>query len=389
MKMSKAPAWRIRCALGFMTGAGALLIANAALAAETCDADGACPHGFVCTTFESPACATPDCAPDDDQCAKAPPQCEAHQTKECTPAECTENADCADGMVCYAQEQTTCSGGKAEPACAGDGGCKAETPESWTCETRHFAACVARYVPPCVQDSDCGAGFLCKEQLSVSCSGSASASRQGGTGGKGSDAPNAGPSDAGAPEPEPPTCTTEATGVFYCELQQMACDDASNCPSDFSCETVSEASVCSDGPIDAGPPSAEGSAGSAGDAGAPADEPRHETTACGEPAPAKKLCLPPYANYGYGTRADARSEAASSPTANGGSTLAAGKDGAAQVAPAHDGTAAADPAAKACSIASVGANRRGYLGLLALLPVAVVALRRRRSGRTARRAVIS
>lgn len=358
MVMSNPTRWLKPGCLSALMSVGVLLGASRA-SAQTCGDNDACPRGFTCHSYESVTCAKPDCPPDAKDCVV--PECKPQLIKECMPSACTADSDCADGMVCFTEEFTTCSGGTAAaaPRCDGDAGdCKqlpAPEPTPDACTSMKRSSCVPRYVPPCHQDTDCGPGFHCKEVEETSCSSSGAKSDVG-TGGKGgSEAAMPLPADAGTPpsdDPTPPagddfaaidagvppiepgdkpvpetTCTTKPTGRFYCELQMVNCKQNSDCPSGFTCEGYGKTDVACAAPppaaerplpVDAGVPmnggegggdSSSADAGINSGAGAAPDAGKDGDAFAPSPAPPPPLCeqpqvqmfcIPPYANAGFG-----------------------------------------------------------------------------------------
>ncbi|HKY36357.1 MAG TPA: hypothetical protein VJN18_10485 [Polyangiaceae bacterium] len=211
---------------------------------STCQANSDCQMGFECTVVGGSACGgaapVPTCPPGE-TCEPAPiPQpCVAMEYKACTPARCMSDADCADGMICHSYTSpcpiTDC-------ACSSDmPDCDCGTPVACMPET--FSMCTPRYVLPCGAAADCGPGFTCEEQQSCGCAGSSG----GGATPNGDAAPGFAPLPpegmAGAPaempepaDPLPPECSCEPSGVFACIPQEIACDDASDCPSGWICQ---------------------------------------------------------------------------------------------------------------------------------------------------------
>ena len=234
-----------RTSLGALLAAGAVVFSSGRAFAQECATDADCPTGFACEVVGASSCPGYAC-PEGEPCPPPPP-CEPQEFRECVPGPCQSDADCAEGLVCFTETKELCSGGS-QVDCPPDVVCP--PPEPTVCETVTESQCVPPYVPPCAQDSDCGEGFLCVEQQSCGCSGSA-------------------PSPDGQPVPEP-TCTCTSSGQFYCELQQIACTAATDCPSGWTCEQGGETGVCSRSP----------------DGG----------TTC-ETTPPEYFCMPPYFEY--------------------------------------------------------------------------------------------
>jgi hypothetical protein len=319
-------------------------------------------------------------------------------------------------MVCYTEKSQSCSGEAAAP-------CKPGTdcpmPKPPVCEEQVRQLCVPRYVLPCVEDNDCGAGFSCKEQELCMSAGS---------GGAGGDTPKSDPgtpsssadagmssaraapafapppaSDAGkappAGDPIPandagssgdgatdrpapadasidqdagqPISECHPTGRKDCILLDISCTQDSDCPAQFSCQTI--ATTGSAGVACARPADAAGNA---------------DAAACADFAPPPvtseiKRCAPPYANAYRGASPGVDK---SSSEAGGTVSSTAADGGVPRATPTPDQQPAADPTAarhvEACSVALPGADRRGRdaraFALMSML-TGLVWLRRRRS----------
>jgi MYXO-CTERM domain-containing protein len=281
-----------------------LLVAARPAHAQTCAANADCPDRFTCETVGTTPCDSPKTCPAGDKCP-VPADCVPMDIKECKSPACSKDADCPTGMVCYAQTSTECSGSTPvvckpgatcpQPVDAGEPTCKDTTTHS----------CVPRYVPPCTADKDCGEGFKCVAGQECMCSGG------GGV-----------PTDGGKPVTMPDQCTCKPTATSSCELQDVVCSKASDCPSGFTCENNPTRTACVKAPGSA----SHGTAGeAASDAGSAPDASSGCSTDTTVPA---KLCLPPYYDVlgrsavGIGTD---KSEA--SGTADGGAPGAAGTGG--------------------------------------------------------------
>jgi MYXO-CTERM domain-containing protein len=211
--------------LGF--GSGAFLTPRAAMA-TTCTADQDCVTGFVCQVVGGSGCPAVACPAGQD--CPPPPPCEPVEYKECVPGPCQADADCADGMLCLEHSSTLCTG--SAPACSPDQECPQPEPEQ--CTTTTERSCVPKYMAPCTADIDCGEGFTCVETEQCGCSGSA--------GSAGTPTPG-GAEPAPAPEPMP-ECTCTKTGVKHCQITEIPCTDATQCPGGWSCEQTGGVSGC-------------------------------------------------------------------------------------------------------------------------------------------------
>jgi MYXO-CTERM domain-containing protein len=410
---------------------GATLLLADAAAAQECKSDDDCGAGYTCEQAEQ-GCATIDiaCAPDDAECLKRAQQpCEPDPDyKLCRPASCEEDSDCPSNMACHAYENGTCASGTAPadsagaPAfapckdddcgtagAAGGGGAAGKAaPPPPDCTTNTVKQCVPRYALPCEHDSDCGAGFKCKEQIAMSCAGS-------GAGGAGAVPPvdpqamDAGsPSDPGKPQQlRAPECTSMPTGVFACELQIVECADSSACPADFECIGNPNRAAC-------GGTASVGSAGSAA-GGSAAPQPALDAgtadpgqgagggddpcAAINEGVP-EKICAPHDYYYG-GVGRDASGELSTGGSATGspqtpnsdpsgagglggqsGSTAGSGApptdDGTHSAGSHTDGDMDAAAADSGCAVTAPGASGPGEVtGALAVLALCAFLLRRR------------
>src|SRR5262249_48738750 len=75
--------------------------------------DSDCLKGFKCQTDTFTACPDIACAPDQACDIKCDPQ----TVSSCVPGPCAQDSDCADGMVCHA-EQVNCPTPAEDPGCA-------------------------------------------------------------------------------------------------------------------------------------------------------------------------------------------------------------------------------------------------------------------------------
>ena len=403
-----------RFAVSF-TALGALMGAMApTLHAQECASDGDCPHGFACEITGGTTCASPACRPGQD--CPPPPPCENTVYRECRPGPCSSDMDCATGMVCHSESIGVCGGAAAAP-CPEGMSCPAPQPPE--CETQTRQYCVPRYVLPCTEDRDCGAGFTCQAQEVCACSGS------GGTGvatpavdpaspvpsvdgGSAMNAeapafraPTPEPIDAdgGAAQPkpaadagvdegvsdEPPpadggsttTCTCRESDVKSCVLQEVPCDSATDCPPEFSCEEDASGSDDADIACDPIPSSAaDGGMANCQSGAAPSIAPS-----------AAKYCRPPYADvFGSGSkREDANAAVEQGDATSGPTTPTTTAPPTSEPRPDADATDAGAVAptthVRACSIANPGASSGGTLmGGLGMLLLGAPLWRRRRRG---------
>ncbi|MBN1946935.1 MAG: hypothetical protein JW797_14775 [Bradymonadales bacterium] len=202
-----------------------------------CQVDEDCPSGFVCEEIGGVGCLVPPC-PEGEECP-VPPECEEETIYGCVPAPCLSDADCAPGLVCLSVTYEMCEG-MARPDCDPedddcDGG--SEGGEEVTCETYSESFCAPPYLAPCAEDADCGEGFRCVEAEECVCEANAVVRDE--TTGEGS-SDSSGSEGGGATDEEEPEfdCTCEPSGQFYCEPQQIACEDNEDCPEGWICEDI-------------------------------------------------------------------------------------------------------------------------------------------------------
>jgi hypothetical protein len=392
-------------------GFGALLLNCWALSAhaQTCDDNADCGKGFSCVVVAGGTCAvaTP-CGPGE-KCPEPAP-CEPTVFRECQPAECGADTDCADGMVCYQSEAPACDTAIAVAPCPPNETCKPVTP---VCPEAQ-RTCTPRYALPCTQDAECGDGFSCAEQEECSCAGSAGgapvpnadpgagpqqpAADAGQARSGGSDSsPGASPSppadaaprpaqdggaagggskpfappppdavDAGAPRP--PTCECHPSAVKRCEAKELACKADADCPALFQCNATGA--------------SGGGSCAVSRDGGPPVCE----TFVL--PPPESKHCEPRYARDVGGFGGSKSGDANEAPVAAGIPQPAVGSAPGPTAAhggvtsgtpPATPTDAEAAPAAanNGCSVGAVGASGSD-LGWLVVAAATCIGLRARR-----------
>lgn len=304
-------------------------ITSFAQAESQCVTSTDCAPGYVCEVTGGSGCTTPACPPNT-VCPEVEP-CEAVEYRSCVPGPCESDADCAAGMKCQRQTRTACHGGGA--ACAPNTECPPPEPDE--CTTEVVSQCVPPYALPCETHSDCGAGFLCVEQPEqCSCAGSSggAATPDGGT---------------FAPDPDP-DCDCRPGGRA-CELIEVTCTSAGDCPSGWSCSPGPDTPVSGDCAKEPG-----------SDAGC---------TSVPPPAPAELLCTPP------GYRAPS-GETQGEPTASGsGAPEAPGSGESAD----DDGATGSGSGSSGCQMSSQGGGQGA--GVLLILGFAATRLlRRKRTG---------
>lgn len=220
------------------------------------------------------------------------------------------------------------------------------------CTPQELALCVPRYLLPCQEDLDCGAGFTCEAGQECSCSGSAGNADAGSamTGGSDGAAFAPVPTDAGTEQPagdaavggKEPVCECHPTERKHCELKAKSCSSDQDCPSDFVCKASADGGV---------------SCSSEGGDGACATAPAQ---------PESKRCEP---RYGSPTRGDSSGE----PTWEEGGNSDAG---------ASDGDAAESAGdAGSCSVTAPRGDRRAPLLVSFGFVLLALAARLRRKAR--------
>lgn len=390
---------------GWLFGATALLAANAA-SAQDCAKDADCGDGYVCKTGMTPGCAEAPCPADDPKCNNLPPDCAPMEYHYCEAKPCTQDSDCGDTMVCFTQTYDECSGASSPPSepCPKDGQCPTPDPTPAidpVCTTHSVSTCMERWAVPCKESADCGPGFDCKEQIFATCSGGGFAPPAAGDGSSGSADAGMAAGDQALPPQE--MCTSEPSGMFACELKDLPCDTDDDCPSGLECAENYSGIACTDvatpAPMAGGDTpkggSGSGSAG-AGDFAAPPDAGADTPVDTCRDVKPTKACMPH--NY---YRALASDSAQSGNTAGGAPVDKGGSDDGAEpptMAPkptssehAASGTGSgSDPDSdgskgettmktnSGCAVSAPGDNH-GLLGLLSMLGLSVLALRRRKA----------
>lgn len=372
--------------------AAALLIASSASAQQIdpnseCMVDADCANGWACDVVGASACPAPAPGEPDDgdiSCGGEFKACVPPPPPSCEPS---AQDPCADpDHVCVSYTIEECSGGGApEPICEpGDPNCS-DAPDGSSgggsgsvdaCTTSSESYCVPKYFAPCQTAADCGPGFTCEVEEICGCSGGGSVGRP-----DGSDGTDPAPGD----DEGSCSCAPDPSGAKSCQLQQIACDDATPCPSGLECTSYEDLFP---GGVPAQP-----------DMVCTIDDQGNETCTSTEPDPDlvdESYCLPPSLKtyiQGYGGLPDGPSRGGVG--SDGGSwsfeEAVAGGNGAVIDAqphrPAAGGDGEFDDDVNGCSVASTGADLegRGATGLLGLLTLGgLLGLRRRRRSGAAR-----
>lgn len=229
----------------------ALLSATAAGTATAdepaCASDADCGPGAFCLegwcAGEAPIPGEPEDWMPEPGC-QTDADCEAGQyclemLEECVPqwfVACTSDTDCGAGLSCV--DLSEFDGGWGEDDWDDDGGAEPmpmpipPSMKSLRPMNSDTLYCLPEWLLPreCESDADCGDGFTCEAQEICGCAGG------GGSGGSGWDDVPPMPGEDFKREDAGEDCFCEPTGESYCEIQEIACDSASDCPADWTCE---------------------------------------------------------------------------------------------------------------------------------------------------------
>ncbi len=221
---------RIAAALFF----GLVLSVSSAASAE-CTSDADCADGYSCELIGGIACAdAPPCIPGE-ECVEPEP-CEAEEVYAClfVPPSCSSDADCEPGLVCETFDSFDCP--VSSPPCPADAECPEPVDAEDDCVEESESYCVPPYFASCATDADCGPGFACVADEICSCSGSAGSGSSGSSGGSTDPVPS--PDAPDQPQnKDGEDCSCEPTGDFYCELIPVECVSDADCGEGLSCVT--------------------------------------------------------------------------------------------------------------------------------------------------------
>ena len=380
--------------------AAAAALWTGGVAHAQCTTDADCGDGYVCKTYTGEECAKPDCPPDDKTCASQPSDCAPTEYTTCEPAPCSTDDDCPDSMVCHEWMSSTCTGSApASEPCMANTDCPTPDAAPPDCTDTTVKQCTPRYALPCETSADCGPGFDCKEEVIGSCSGGSGTAQPGMiSGGSGSGPVDAGVAlDGGSAQPPPsevdaaaqePTCTEMPAGTFSCVVQVLPCSADDECPADFTCEDNPNRAVCNAAGKAEAPSSGGGTAGAGAtpvDAGPAGDAGSVDPCGSINDGLPDKVCWP--RNY-YAGGAGRDVSQGSNNASGGSSETGGGADTGAQVpetpsdstsghsADAGDGSGSKHGSG-GCAVGAAGQRPADALGLLALLGLCVLELRRR------------
>jgi hypothetical protein len=355
---------RLRIASASLAASAVFLLSSLASAIVArpigCGTGAACAQGFECTEIGASGCAPSAPCPAGQMCP-APEPCVTTIEYGCVPSHCTDDAQCAPGMLCHAW---------AAPCAVTNCACPSDAPKCdcgpTVCDPQTVSMCTPRYDLPCKVAADCGAGFTCEEAQSCGCASSGSGSGDAAPpmqGTAGTSSAGAAPAPAGgsaAIDPLPtPDCSCQPSGELQCVPMRLMCSTAANCPAGWSCQV--EVSTAT----------------------APACAPGSNCPMMPAPGPAASWCVPPY----YGAQSGGDLEVPVTPTTGNGSgtgTTGTGTAGTSSTGVPNEGTPAPTTTgdgeaheSSACALGHAPASS-GALALLAMLG-ALLGLKRRRS----------
>ena len=303
--------------------------------AQSCSVDADCGEGYTCLLPGSsePSCATPPCS-DGAGGSGGSSSTAAEGYCEKLPETCSSDADCAAWQTCQAESAvSTCTASSDDP----NPDCTDTTPDP-----NAPKYCVAKSLD-CETDADCPESFECTTSEMGWCNGSeGSAGGSGGVGG--------GVTTGGAAGSDCGTTTVKA-----CTPKEVTCAATSDCPSDWTCESITV--DCPDTGVGTGGATSSGGA-STGTKTSPLCEPG-----------SKSLCIP--AGYYAGT--DGSLAAGSPESTNGSGGKSSGDTNSDSSATGSDSSSSDD---SGCSVNPRSSNSGVFA--LALAALAVVGLRRRR-----------
>jgi hypothetical protein len=341
------------------------VLAPLTASAKTCATDAECNPNQKCEEVGSVSVGScPPCAPDMECPACEPVPEQGETTFECVdqPIACSTDDDCPSYLACGVD-----SVGVDCPPCAADGG--NECPPCEPAPTTGQKVC--GYMPrSCENDAQCGEGFACEASATETCTGGA---------------PTCAPNED-CPAPADPICTKDESKS--CQVKIIDCSVNTDCPTDWSCEEVSEGGCGSSGTGSVStPPSSGGGTDPAPPAPSPNPAPAPAPTPQGDDDPGcttvtRNICIPK--GLGFGGTRDASGALGGSndgketatPEAPGGAKNGSGTGSSAEAA---NGTGSDD----GCSVGgSLGANAPARApapwAVLSLAAAALVGLGRRR-----------
>lgn len=255
-----------------------------------CTTNQECGRGYECTVVGSSSCApSAACAPG--ASCPTPEPCTQTEVRACTPAHCTVDADCADGMICHEWTAQVAMTGCACPSDMPD--CTCADPTAPADPPASEKLCTPRYVLPCTTAADCGDGFTCEELQSCGCAGSSGGGATPGGTPSMAPLPPDGAAGASSSDVAPPDCNCQPSGDFACVVKPVTCQVDTECAAGWHC--IKEVTV---GTSPACPPNMN----------CPAPEPA--------PMPTSGTCQPPY----YGAQSGSDLETPTTSTSGSGTT---------------------------------------------------------------------
>lgn len=246
-----------------MVPAALVAFAYPAHAFDECENNADCLDGFVCEEFGASTCEVPACPPGEE--CPDPPPCEPEVIHGCVPGLCVSDADCADGLRCLEVIYEACADVPAPEPCVEGEECPEPIPEEEPCEVTTEAYCLPPYLAPCTSDDQCGEGFECIAPEMCVCT-------------DGEPIPEDDPlpgEDPVPPEEDDPNCSCEPADERHCVPQEVECGESSDCPTDWTCETIPTPVACT-------------------------YDPETDEEICEEAPEEEAYCMPPHWEMGWG-----------------------------------------------------------------------------------------
>ena len=225
-------------------GATALTGTPAAAAGlgDTCEQATDCDEGLTCEVVGGTGCACASPSPSDpaDGTPSVPPECDCPEPvefKACVPGPCETDADCGAGLVCATWEEPCASTRPAVPCSSEDPDCNgAPPPPEEACTPTTYSVCAPRWILPCEEANDCGAGFVCEAVEQCSCSGGGGTPVDPPPPDGGSDSGSGGSDGSeGAPYSEEPDCTCTPSEENWCRPVEVSCTSDADCTDGWAC----------------------------------------------------------------------------------------------------------------------------------------------------------
>ncbi|MES1165751.1 MAG: hypothetical protein ABUR63_08340 [Verrucomicrobiota bacterium] len=214
-----------------------LAFAGSRASAQSCSADTDCPQTSVCA---GSATSTPPVCKGTG-CPADAGVSDPVVYKFCQPKTCVIDADCGGaGMICYEEKSTSCSGsGGSASGCAANTKCDAGPVITTveTCMTTTRNVCAFKWQVPCNADTDCGDRFVCQPTVSGGCV-SSSGGVSAGPSGAGGAASGGAPLFRPAADAGTPECHTVTSFPGSCTPKATTCMGDTECPSGWTCTAI-------------------------------------------------------------------------------------------------------------------------------------------------------